>query len=125
MLCQGDFIFFSFYFKYKDSKKVFKKKFFLFRFSLHLSTGMSCATSQSNLEIVETNPFKHLVHLSLKFFPAKNEELKNYLVNCLKKVKVKFSCVKSAYITICALSIKCSEYKVFFYNLGRECAVAE
>ncbi|XP_047141307.1 spindle assembly abnormal protein 6 homolog isoform X1 [Hydra vulgaris] len=57
------------------------------RFSLHLSIGISSTISQSCLEVVETNPFKHLVHLSLKFLPAKNEELKAYLVDCLKKLK--------------------------------------
>lgn len=38
--------------------------------------------------VVETNPFKHLVHLSLKLVPGTDHELKKYLADCMKALKV-------------------------------------
>ena len=40
------------------------------------------------LNVVETNPFKHLVHLSLRFLPGNDKEIKKYLANCLLSLKV-------------------------------------
>ncbi|XP_040422228.1 spindle assembly abnormal protein 6 homolog isoform X4 [Cygnus olor] len=40
-----------------------------------------------SLNIVETNPFKHLTHLSLKFLPGNDAEIKKFLANCLKCLK--------------------------------------
>lgn len=56
------------------------------RFILHLTTG-GMSSSHGLLEVVETNPFKHLVHLSLKFVPGNDEAVKRYLASCLKVVK--------------------------------------
>ncbi|XP_067996672.1 spindle assembly abnormal protein 6 homolog isoform X1 [Melanerpes formicivorus] len=39
------------------------------------------------LNIVETNPFKHLTHLSLKFLPGNDTEIKKFLASCLKCLK--------------------------------------
>ncbi|XP_057298901.1 spindle assembly abnormal protein 6 homolog [Hydractinia symbiolongicarpus] len=54
------------------------------RFLLHFTTS---SASHGVLDVVETNPFKHLVHLSLKFVVGNNEEIKNYLALCLKSLK--------------------------------------
>ena len=42
----------------------------------------------SLLNVVETNPFRHLNHLSLRFVPAGDEQLKKYLAECLIHMKV-------------------------------------
>ncbi|XP_053929082.1 spindle assembly abnormal protein 6 homolog isoform X2 [Cuculus canorus] len=39
------------------------------------------------LNVVETNPFKHLTHLSLKFLPGNDAEIKKFLATCLKCLK--------------------------------------
>ncbi|XP_030063456.1 spindle assembly abnormal protein 6 homolog isoform X1 [Microcaecilia unicolor] len=39
------------------------------------------------LNVIETNPFKHLTHLSLKLLPGNDAEIKKYLAACLKCVK--------------------------------------
>ncbi|XP_029473291.1 spindle assembly abnormal protein 6 homolog isoform X2 [Rhinatrema bivittatum] len=41
------------------------------------------------LNVVETNPFKHLTHLSLKLLPGNDAEIKKYLAACLKSIKDK------------------------------------
>ncbi|KAL4634871.1 hypothetical protein GN956_G14383 [Arapaima gigas] len=43
--------------------------------------------SHANLNIVETNPFKHLTHLSLKLLHGTDLELKKYLAICLSHLK--------------------------------------
>eukprot|EP00076_Gallus_gallus_P024050 XP_015146099.1 spindle assembly abnormal protein 6 homolog isoform X2 [Gallus gallus] len=40
-----------------------------------------------SLNVVETNPFKHLTHLSLKFLPGNDAEIKKFLARCLKCLK--------------------------------------
>ena len=42
----------------------------------------------SVLNVVETNPFRHLNHLSLKFISASDAYLKKYLAECLLGLKV-------------------------------------
>ncbi|XP_039273507.1 spindle assembly abnormal protein 6 homolog [Styela clava] len=37
------------------------------------------------LNVIETNPFKHLTHLSLQFVPGNDSDVKKYLATCLKK----------------------------------------
>uniref|UniRef100_A0A8C5MPP2 Spindle assembly abnormal protein 6 N-terminal domain-containing protein n=1 Tax=Leptobrachium leishanense TaxID=445787 RepID=A0A8C5MPP2_9ANUR len=56
------------------------------RFLLQLSSSASVlGGSPSQLDvIVETILSKHLTHLSLRFLPATNMEVKRYLANCLK-----------------------------------------
>ncbi|XP_032243131.2 spindle assembly abnormal protein 6 homolog [Nematostella vectensis] len=46
-----------------------------------LDRGLGC------LNIIETNTFKHLTHLSLKFLPGNDTEVKKYLADCLAKLK--------------------------------------
>lgn len=64
--------------------------FSLPRFLLQL---ISSATLLDNLpvflNVVETNPFKHLIHLSLKLLPGNDVEIKKFLAGCLKCSKVR------------------------------------
>lgn len=55
------------------------------RFLLNFTCGSSIG--QGTLDVVETNPFKHLVHLSLKFISGNDDEIKKYLATCLKKLQ--------------------------------------
>lgn len=58
------------------------------RFLLQLSSSSSTFDhSPSNLNIVETNAFKHLTHLSLKLLPGSDTDIKKYLASCLSSVK--------------------------------------
>ncbi|XP_039204420.1 spindle assembly abnormal protein 6 homolog isoform X1 [Crotalus tigris] len=58
------------------------------RFLLQLvSSGSSLDHTPSFLNVVETNPFKHLTHLSLKFLPGNDAEIKKFLASCLKSSK--------------------------------------
>uniref|UniRef100_A0A8C6QE87 Spindle assembly abnormal protein 6 homolog n=1 Tax=Nannospalax galili TaxID=1026970 RepID=A0A8C6QE87_NANGA len=53
------------------------------------------------LNVVETNPFKHLIHLSLKLLPGNDVEIKKFLAGCLKCSKEeKLSLTKSLEDTI-------------------------
>uniref|UniRef100_A0A9J8CBI1 Spindle assembly abnormal protein 6 homolog n=1 Tax=Cyprinus carpio carpio TaxID=630221 RepID=A0A9J8CBI1_CYPCA len=47
-----------------------------------------CLFVPSNLNIVETNAFKHLTHLSLKLLPGSDTDIKKYLATCLSTVKL-------------------------------------
>ncbi|XP_075048022.1 spindle assembly abnormal protein 6 homolog [Mixophyes fleayi] len=63
------------------------------RFLLQLltsSNGMDCMSA--NLNIIETNPFKHLIHLSLKLLEGNDSDVKTYLANCMKNLKLE-NCV--------------------------------
>lgn len=68
-------------------QKIFNN--FFCRFLLQLSS-LSSALNQgsANLNIVETNAFKHLTHLSLKLLPGSDVEIKKYLATCLASMKV-------------------------------------
>ncbi|KAM9324789.1 spindle assembly abnormal protein 6 homolog [Gastrophryne carolinensis] len=58
------------------------------RFLLQLSfSGLVLGTSPAQLDVVETNSFKHLIHLSLRFHPANDAEVKTYLATCLRYIK--------------------------------------
>eukprot|EP00794_Sanderia_malayensis_P007644 gene7644-8485_t len=57
------------------------------RFLLQFKLSGSDRAGNGILDIIETNPFKHLTHLSLKFFPGGDEEVKRYLAKCLKNIK--------------------------------------
>ncbi|XP_076879934.1 spindle assembly abnormal protein 6 homolog [Brachyhypopomus gauderio] len=58
------------------------------RFLLQLTSSSSVLDhSPANLNIVETNAFKHLTHLSLKLLPGSDVEVKKYLATCLATVK--------------------------------------
>lgn len=57
---------------------------FFFRFILQLIMD----DGHSTLNIVETNPFKHLVHLSLRVVPGNDTAIKNFLSECLRDYKV-------------------------------------
>ncbi|XP_075040154.1 spindle assembly abnormal protein 6 homolog [Mixophyes fleayi] len=58
------------------------------RFLLQLSSsGAVLGSSPAQLDVVETNPFKHLTHLSLRLLPANDMEVKTYLATCLRCIK--------------------------------------
>ncbi|NXF71864.1 SAS6 protein, partial [Sclerurus mexicanus] len=58
------------------------------RFLLQLvSSAPALDHTPVSLNVVETNPFKHLTHLSLKFLPGTDAEIKKFLANCLKRLK--------------------------------------
>ncbi|KAM7054076.1 spindle assembly abnormal protein 6 homolog isoform 1-T1 [Molossus nigricans] len=55
------------------------------RFLLQLvSPAALVDNSPAFLNVVETNPFKHLTHLSLKLLPGNDVEIKKFLAGCLK-----------------------------------------
>ncbi|XP_043734252.1 spindle assembly abnormal protein 6 homolog isoform X1 [Cervus elaphus] len=55
------------------------------RFLLQLvSTEAILDNSPAFLNVIETNPFKHLTHLSLKLLPGNDVEIKKFLADCLK-----------------------------------------
>ncbi|GBM46876.1 Spindle assembly abnormal protein 6 [Araneus ventricosus] len=58
-----------------------------FLLMFHISDKAGHFASSSQLDIVETNPFKHLTHLSLKFVPATESTVKQYLATCFKNLK--------------------------------------
>lgn len=62
---------------------------FVPRFLLQFVVGSGLDQGVATLHVVETNPFKHLTHLSLKFLPGSDAEVKKYLANCLKNLQVK------------------------------------
>lgn len=60
-----------------------------YRFLLQLltsSNGLDCMAT--SLNIIETNPFKHLIHLSLKLVEGSDSDVKTYLATCIKSLKV-------------------------------------
>ncbi|CAI8034302.1 Spindle assembly abnormal protein 6 homolog [Geodia barretti] len=57
------------------------------KFLLHLWLGGE-EQGYSQLEVVETNPFRHLTHLQLRLVPASDTYLKKYLADCLLSLKV-------------------------------------
>ncbi|NXY85725.1 SAS6 protein, partial [Alcedo cyanopectus] len=58
------------------------------RFLLQLVSSASVLDhTPISLNVVETNPFKHLTHLSLKFLPGNDAEIKKFLASCLKSLK--------------------------------------
>ena len=66
------------------------KMYAYFRFVLHMMSQGSYNGDRvtAMLNVVETNPFKHLTHLSLKFVPGSDTDVKKYLADCLKQFKV-------------------------------------
>lgn len=61
------------------------------RFLLQLASPAAVLdNSPALLNVVETNPFKHLTHLSLKLLPGNDVEIKKFLAGCLKCSKVRF-----------------------------------
>ncbi|XP_073489066.1 spindle assembly abnormal protein 6 homolog isoform X1 [Aquarana catesbeiana] len=59
------------------------------RFLLQLltsSNGLDCMAT--SLNIIETNPFKHLIHLSLKLMEGSDSDVKKYLATCIKSLKL-------------------------------------
>ncbi|CAG0886382.1 unnamed protein product [Cyprideis torosa] len=53
---------------------------------LNLVSGSSSAAI--TLEVVETNPFKHLCHLALILVPGNDAQVKSYLADCVKLLKM-------------------------------------
>uniref|UniRef100_A0A4W3IGK2 Spindle assembly abnormal protein 6 homolog n=1 Tax=Callorhinchus milii TaxID=7868 RepID=A0A4W3IGK2_CALMI len=59
------------------------------RFLLQLVTSSTVMDRiPANLNVIETNPFKHLTHLSLKLLPANDTDVKKYLAVCLRNMKM-------------------------------------
>ncbi|XP_023217384.1 spindle assembly abnormal protein 6 homolog [Centruroides sculpturatus] len=58
-----------------------------FLLNLTLPSKSILDLNPAHLEVVETNPFKHLIHLSLKVLPASDNDIKKYLGTCLKTLK--------------------------------------
>ncbi|GFS56015.1 spindle assembly abnormal protein 6 homolog [Trichonephila clavipes] len=54
---------------------------------LNVSDKVGNFSSSSQLDIIETNPFKHLTHLSLKFVAATDSSIRQYLALCFKNLK--------------------------------------
>ena len=57
------------------------------RFLLHLVTS-TIDKNNAMLNVIETNAFKHLTHLSLKLLQPNDTALKKYLGECLILLKV-------------------------------------
>lgn len=59
------------------------------KYVLQLTNNSSGSGERSTalLSVVETNSFKHLIHLSLKFMPGSDADIKKYLADCLKQLK--------------------------------------
>jgi len=47
------------------------------------------ADTYALLNVVETNPFKHLIHLSLRVLPGNDTAIKSFLAECLREYKLK------------------------------------
>ena len=50
-------------------------------------SSSSSVGGRTLLEVVETNPFKHLTHLSLRVLPGTDRTVKDYLAECLRGYK--------------------------------------
>lgn len=63
------------------------------KFQLQLFTKEPLPFDHTNasLNIIEINPFKHLVHLSLSFMPGNDSDVKKYLATCLKTLKEEYN----------------------------------
>ncbi|XP_066298251.1 spindle assembly abnormal protein 6 homolog [Branchiostoma lanceolatum] len=57
------------------------------KFLLQFVSGSGSDRGCAHLNIVETNPFKHLTHLALRFAPGNDTDVKKYLAVCLKNLK--------------------------------------
>uniref|UniRef100_T1J237 Spindle assembly abnormal protein 6 homolog n=1 Tax=Strigamia maritima TaxID=126957 RepID=T1J237_STRMM len=58
-----------------------------FILSFSRSSYQNPTTPYGRLTVVETNLFKHLIHLSLDFIQGSDSEVKNYLAVCLQETK--------------------------------------
>ncbi|KAM8961231.1 spindle assembly abnormal protein 6 homolog isoform 2-T2 [Pelodytes ibericus] len=59
------------------------------RFLLQLLTSSSAPDCMpASLNIIETNPFKHLIHLSLRLLAGNDSDVKKYLATCIKNLKL-------------------------------------
>ncbi|XP_076814411.1 spindle assembly abnormal protein 6 homolog [Clavelina lepadiformis] len=59
---------------------------FLLQFVMEdgLTAGFGINHGNGALKVIETNPFKHLTHLTLSFIPGTDSDVKKYLASCLK-----------------------------------------
>ncbi|CAB3996681.1 Hypothetical predicted protein, partial [Paramuricea clavata] len=71
----------------EEESKDFPKFLLTFTISEH-----DCGVS--HLNVVETNSFKHLTHLSLKFMLGNDVDVKKYLAGCLTSLKEENRCLK-------------------------------
>ncbi|XP_071811056.1 uncharacterized protein [Apostichopus japonicus] len=65
------------------------------KFILQLSKVDQSEQSLAELAIIETNPFKHLTHLTLKVKPGSDTEVKRFLAKCLKQLQEEHRQVQS------------------------------
>lgn len=88
------------------------------RFLLQLvSSAPALDHTPVSLNVVETNPFKHLTHLSLKFLPGTDAEIKKFLANCLKCLKVKWKFIVTATKPQCCMYFKHSFHSEYFRSM--------
>ena len=93
---------------------------FAYRFLLQFVVGSGLDQGVATLHVVETNPFKHLTHLSLKLLPGSDSEVKKYLANCLKNLQVSFLITFLAHKNFKAF-LQCKKVIVFF----RKCCYSQ
>ncbi|XP_054706582.1 spindle assembly abnormal protein 6 homolog [Uloborus diversus] len=58
-----------------------------FILTFNVNDRLGNISSPSNLDVIETNPFKHLTHLSIKLVVASESAVKQYLVSCFRNLK--------------------------------------
>ncbi|KAL2089292.1 hypothetical protein ACEWY4_013980 [Coilia grayii] len=58
---------------------------FLLQLQLHCASSLD--HGPASLNVVETNPFKHLTHLSLKLLHGSDTQIKTFLASCLASIK--------------------------------------
>lgn len=91
--------------------------FFSCRFLLQLTSPSSALNHGiANLNIVETNAFKHLTHLSLKLLPGSDVEIKKYLATCLAAMKVQEMRRSVNIFFHCVLNCCPTCRQIFIYN---------
>jgi len=57
------------------------------QYVLNLIQSESASTSTSYLKVLETNAFRQITHLSLKFIPGNDTDIKEYMSECLATYK--------------------------------------
>lgn len=68
-----------------------------FQLQLYTKDPLPFDHTNASLNIVEINPFKHLVHLSLTFMPGNDSDVKKYLATCLKTLKEEYHKLSKTY----------------------------
>ena len=61
---------------------------YIFKFERFVAKLINDSTRNSILQIIETNSFKHITHLSLSFIPGNDNSIKKYLSELVKETKL-------------------------------------